>query len=173
MTSFQRYSCPAAGVVEAAPPSLGALRVGVGARGGLFLPVAGEAFWIGIHVARGSPSLDVAVLAALEDGCAVDTFSGIRPGRGRLPTRATVPPMLVLPGIRRPDGTSWWALTSAPPPDAGPACQGLVLAMWRRNRCVALARIRLVDFAEFTARTGLPPPPPLDPDAGYGGWRLP
>jgi hypothetical protein len=30
-----------------------------------------------------------------------------------------------------------------------------------------------VDPATYAAITGQPLPPPLDPAAGYGGWRLP
>lgn len=37
----------------------------------------------------------------------------------------------------------------------------------------AEATLRLVDYGEFTARTGRAAPAPLDPRAGYGGWRLP
>lgn len=37
----------------------------------------------------------------------------------------------------------------------------------------AVATLRLVDYGEFTARTGRAAPAPLDPRAGYGGWRLP
>lgn len=45
-------------------------------------------------------------------------------------------------------------------------------AFWREGRAVRV-RIRLVDSPTFAADTGLPPPPPLDPTASYGGWRLP
>ena len=33
--------------------------------------------------------------------------------------------------------------------------------------------VRLVDYAGFTAESGMAPPSPLDPDAGFQGWRLP
>ncbi len=43
---------------------------------------------------------------------------------------------------------------------------------WRVGRAVRV-RIRLVDGLTFAANTGQSPPPPIDPAARYGGWRLP
>lgn len=150
LISFQRFARPAEEPPTAAPPpSLGALPV---ARSGadFLLPVPdGEAFWIGImsSVAR---DLDAVVLEAVGAD-----------GRTRLPSERPTPELAVVGGIPLAGGR--WA-----PLDRG-SLAALELSVGGQGSAI----VRLADPASWAAATGQPPPAPLDPDGGYGGWRLP
>lgn len=164
--SFQRFALPAGGVIGRLPPSLGALPVGAAADGTLVLPVAdGEAFWIGASTDRPKARAEVFVSAHLSDG-----------------TRREAPMVVAAPaarlaGLPREDG-GFDALARTATP-AGPGCDALTVRYRIRqrgrrwsDRAEALA-VRLLDPAAFAVATGEAPPGPLDPGAGYGGWRLP
>jgi hypothetical protein len=155
--SFQRYARPQGDAAcEPPPASLGLLPLAEGVDGELLLPLAqDEAFWIG--------------LAA---------------GPGEAPMRLEL-------AVQRPDGGS----EAAPPVAVGgfgtvagwPSAQGglqaftrataslLRLAAWREgaDRPEGEATLQVVDCERFTQASGRPAPAPLDPRAGYRGWRLP
>lgn len=143
--SFQRHASPP-GLQAAArpPPSLGLLPLGRDPRGGFLLPLAeGEAFWIGLDPGEGPP-LRLEWSVALAAG-----------GREAQPARSVAGPdrILAFGGGR--------TLARALVDRLDLAVSG------------ATASLRLVDYATFTAASGQPAPAPLDPRAGYKGWRLP
>jgi hypothetical protein len=152
--SFQRYVLPPSGNVVGTPASLGALPVAQDDGGPWLLPLASsEAFWIGLGAAPGAAPGTLALRARAADGHFV--------------------------------GTAAIAITATSRLSGLPDGKGSVLAFARGGGPHGLAelrlqapgqaplRLRLVDPATFAARTGLPPPAPLDPEAGYRGWRLP
>lgn len=143
--SFQRYACPPGTRTGARPPpSLGLLPLGNDGGGGFVLPLAeGEAFWIGLD-ANGGPAVRLEWAVVLRTG-------GI-----------DIQPALWVAGPQRIAGFG----------------EGQPLARTLVDQLVlgapgASATLRLVDPVEFTAASGRPAPAPLDPRAGYGGWRLP
>lgn len=148
LISFQRFSRPVGDVVERAPRSLGALPVGRAANGFL-LPVAdNEAFWIGAMLSRDSNPCSVTILA--------DRLTG-----GRVPVaRLDRPQTAIIAGIIRPDGR---------------------FDIFSRHSISAIeatangrtARVEPVHPALYAAVTGNRAAEPLDPAAGFGGWRLP
>jgi hypothetical protein len=151
LVSFQRFA-RSTGVVAEAPRSLGALPVGAG-EGRFLLPVAvAEGFWIGAIL---SPAADLpmAELVAWQRG-------GPRRGGPRRLASLWRPQTAIIAGMIRPDGR---------------------FDIFSRESLAALdvridgetAQVMPVDPAAYAAITGQPLPPPLDPSAGYGGWRLP
>jgi hypothetical protein len=143
--SFQRYP-RAAG--QAMPSSLGALPVGVDAQGAVLVPVADdEAFWIGIEPAPGTPATGLRFVVEDAGGA------------------VTLPPLQVEGPCRI---FTWLGADHAPRPFSRGACDRIRVAAGSFE-----LSIRLVSYGEFSAATGQPPPPRLDPAAGYGGWRLP
>ncbi|MEP6587183.1 MAG: hypothetical protein ABJA84_00300 [Polaromonas sp.] len=182
MLSFQRFARPEAGVVDRAPASLGALPVGLGAAHELILPLADdECFWIGLSVTSATRPIALAVAVELRSRKILDAISGTNWDAGR-PTWVIVPDTPRIDGIRRPDGR--FEVLARETRDAA---DGLCVRI--RLRIVAAGGddksaaapdaeicevpLRLVDYATFAAETGTAPPAPLDPDAGYKGWRLP
>jgi hypothetical protein len=102
-----------------------------------------EGFWIGIL----DSATPIEIRALLHDGSArfVAKLSG---------TNA------VVPGILEPDQRyRVLARSSASALSVGASGE--------------LATVELVTPLEYSRRSGSPPPEPLDPSAGYGGWRLP
>jgi hypothetical protein len=171
--SFQRYALPESGVIEEAPASLGALPVGIARDGELLLPLAQrECFWIGLRLEAVQP-LGLAVALEREDGALIDMLSGDA-WDARAAAVAHLPGTQRIEGIRRSDG-AFDPLLRDDGEGRGP--QGARLHFWVRSiheRAAARSMVlQLVDYATFTARTGLPPPDALDPDAGYKGWLLP
>jgi hypothetical protein len=163
--TFQRFPRPASGVVAQIPSSLGALPVGVNPKGKYLLPVADdEAFWIGLGESNAGTT--VAILIELADGRLVDAISG-EPWSVAKPHTVTVPEQRWIEGIPRPDGQLNVFSRARTP--MGMACRALRFFIGS----APAAQLDLVDYATFTRRTGLPAPHPLDPDAGYKGWRLP
>lgn len=151
LISFQRYACPADGIVLEVPTSLGALPVGAGVEG-FVLPLAeAEAFWIGVMGAASANSWPLAIAGVDRTGAPLPIAS--------ITSKADA----FLPGYPRPDG-SWGALSRA-------ACSMLLIEIGRAN-AIPGATVHLVSPPQYAALTGQPEPPPLDPSAGYGGWRL-
>ena len=147
--SFQRFARPIGGRIAGVPRSLGALPLATYGDGFL-LPVGpDEAFWIGLSMPFGTvpDRLRPAALQVVARG-----HDGTVRRSGALPVAST----RVFTGFPDQDGVSVL--------DAAIAV--LVLDEG------ATARIELVGPAAFTAHTGIAAPP-LDPAAGYGGWRLP
>ena len=169
--SFQRYALPDSGVIEAAPASLGALPVGLSRDGELLLPLAPrECFWIGMRADTAHP-LELAAAMESDDG-PIDVMTG-KAWNASTAVRARVPGTPVIDGIRRADGAFDPLLRED---GAALRPRGRRLQLWvgkLGERAAAPVLIELVDYAAFSARTGLPVPEPLDPDAGYKGWLLP
>lgn len=148
LISFQRFARPPDETVDRAPPSLGALPVAK-TRTAFALPVAeAEAFWIGVEFPAGSGFKSVALEGRGPDGKAFPI------------ARIDVPQTCIVPGVTLPDGK---------------------FRSFGRDRPVELrvridehaACVTLMDTTAYVACTGMPAPAPLDPAAGYGGWRLP
>jgi hypothetical protein len=169
-------------MIARAPSSLGALPVGVDDGGRLLLPVAeDEAFWIGLGVSEPATRLDLALAIELTDGRELDAIAGTTWDKDR-PETVSVPEARRIEGIHRPDGRVA-VFARSPASVENPACIRLgVHAMFgavglegerappRHQTSVV---VKLVDYETFRTRTGLAPPSPLDPGAGYKGWRLP
>ena len=133
--------------MERAPQSLGALPVGQG-KGSFLLPLAeAEGFWIGAMLGPSEPTR--ARLAMLS-----------RDGRQSRLAELVGPQTAVIAGMVRSDGR---------------------FDVFSRDSLVAVdiavedsrARVEVVEPAVYTQVTGEAAPDPLDPAAGYGGWRLP
>jgi hypothetical protein len=151
LLSFQRYACPADGIVLELPRSLGALPVGAGAEGFLLPLSEAEAFWIGVM--GGAPANPWPLAIAGVD----------RAGETLPIARITSKADAFLPGYPRPDGR-WGALSRG-------TCFMLLIEVGRTN-AIPGATVYLVSPREYAAQTGQPAPPPLDPSAGYRGWLL-
>jgi hypothetical protein len=151
LLSFQRYACPADGIVLELPTSLGALPVGAGAEGFLLPLGEAEAFWIGVMGGAPANSWPLAITCVDRTGATLPIAS--------ITSKADA----FLPGYPRPDGR-WGALCRG-------ACSMILIEVGRTN-AIPRATVRLVSPREYAALTGQPEPPPLDPSAGYGGWRL-
>lgn len=148
---------------ERPPTSLGALPVGLGGRGDLVVPVADEeAFWIGLDFAPHMPVVHLGLTVNLHSGGAAENAV------------VAVPPARCVAGFSR-EGPALYALSRLGAPDAGGGCDSLMLSLVSpANEVPAFAVIvRLLGPRAFADETGLAPPPPLDPGAGYGGWLLP
>ena len=180
--SFQRFMRPVTDVVECTPTSLGALPVAIDSRGELTLPLADhESFWIGLTVEQAPESVLVAVAAELEGGEKVDVLSASpwRPdhlcttnlsetrricGILRTDGKLDVFSRQTLDGGRMPCVRLRFYLKGAPLVNSA---QESVDTPW------LITVLRIVSYETFEAETGLPGPNPLDPAAGYQGWRLP
>lgn len=171
VVSFQRYALPESGVIEAAPASLGALPVGLSRDRELLLPLAPrECFWIGLSADSAHP-LELAAALESDDG-AIDVMTG-KAWNASTAARARVPGTPLIDGIRRADGAFDPLLRED---GAARRPPGRRLQLWAGKpgeRAAAPVLVELVDYAAFSARTGLPEPEPLDPDAAYKGWLLP
>ena len=76
--SFQRYPCPAAGVVSALPRSWGALPVAEMGPRELAVPVPeGEAVWLGLRATAEARRWRLAVVAHLDPGGPTDAVTGL------------------------------------------------------------------------------------------------
>jgi hypothetical protein len=148
LVSFQRYAWPPGDVVDQAPSSLGALPVAWG-RSEFLLPLAhAEAFWIGSTL----PS-------RLQDGSvSLELLDGN--GRCALTARLDDRDTTIIAGVRREDGRF-------------DVFCGSSVARVRVHVGAQSVEVRLADYDSFAAETRCAPPEPLDPTAGYGGWRLP
>jgi hypothetical protein len=182
--SFQRFVRPPHGLVESAPASLGALPVAIGPAGSLLLPVAeGEAFWVGLGLTGRSLVLQLALAVEVTGGGRFDAISGA-PWDPAHPSTVEVPGRQRIEGVPRSDGhlrvfehgafgadllscdLLRFRVRPAPgtiPPHARRSGQPL----WES------VVVEVLDYETFDRRTGLAPPEPIDPNAGYAGWRLP
>jgi hypothetical protein len=185
--SFQRYPRPDGNIIIEAPPSLGALPVGMDQNGNFVLPVAdNEAFWIGLDPLAIesqiwlSVGIDVAGLGVL------DPISGEIWACGKQSVIKVLKTGWIN-GIRRPDGR-FDSFTRISADKKHYWCKELmfyILTERPENKvpvqpspssvCNSKCRfhIVMVDYETFTKRCGQKPPAPLDLEAGYRGWRLP
>ncbi len=182
--SFQRFAWPETGLVERAPPSLGALPVGLSAARELILPLAqDECFWLGLSLTSAAQPIALAVGVELRTGKVIDAISGANWRADRSST-VTVPDTSRIEGIRRLDGRLHvFARDTGHSTDL--LCARLMLRVAAasaagHDRSVADLNskpldvtVRLVDYATFAMNSGMPLPGPLNTDAGYKGWRLP
>jgi hypothetical protein len=171
--SFQRYPCPASGVVSELPRSWGALPLTPVGSQGLLVPVPdGEAVWVGLLAEPRGRAWSVRVVAHLDPHGTIDVLTGRPADPAGEPAVLSVPPRRVLEGIARDDG-DWWVLTRVAPGPPAPSCRRLeVRAEQAGGPPERRLIVDLLDPAAFSARTGAEVPP-LRPDAPYGGWRLP
>src|ERR1043166_1999084 len=148
LISFQRFVRPDDNLVDAIPPSLGALPLAY-CRGAFLLPLAEEeAFWVGVifPTSKTAKSLELTALHSDRRRTPAATLQG--------------PGTKFVDGLKRADGKS--EALGRP---------GLVELRVRLGKHTA--HIRLVDPVVYTTSTGEAAPTPLDRSAGYGGWRLP
>lgn len=149
--------------------SLGALPVGVSPSLDPVLPVAEtEAFWIGL-------SADEPVRVALQVDVigrgAIDALSG-EAWRNAGARSIDAAARAQVAGIAGPNGR-WWAFSRIATLPA-PASRSIrLLVRGDRAAVTSSVAVALTDYASFTRLTGVSAPAPLDPDAGYKGWRLP
>lgn len=179
--SFQRFQWPEGGVIERAPASLGALPAGVGRGNELILPLArDECFWIGLSVDPPLSRAALAVAVELRNGETLDAISGTTWNESKHAV-VIVPDTPRIEGIRRGDGRLHVFAR-----DTRQACETLCeRARFLVVNCSAArqgraqdgpefeVRLRPVDYSTFAAESGTAAPAPLDPEAGYKGWRLP
>jgi hypothetical protein len=179
--SFQRFLLPAGGMVSKAPSSLGALPVGMDRAGDFLLPLADdEGFWIGVEPAAKTSATTLALAARLTDGSARDALSGATWTGDTAGTTVTVDDILVIGGIPCSDGRLL-AFARAPASPGEPACHSLLFTFApsesrqpdRMGESRSRLLLRLVDYEAFCAASGCNAPSPLDPEAGYKGYRLP
>ena len=185
--SFQRYPSPADGDTwPERPRSWGALPIALRAPCVCFVPLAAnEALWIGLSPAR--QSLIVAVTIATPGSTpmqlevpptqALDRIStavGFRPitranlGPQAMLRLAAVPARQVTPFEPAPDRLR----PSHTPGRSDAKTPFLARGPWHFDRRAEL-KIEFVEPGIFTAQTGQPAPPPLDPSTVYRGWYLP
>jgi len=148
VVSFQRYLCPSDKVVADAPSSHGALPVAPAGNHYLLPLPDQEAFWVGIVLPKDWDRGKLQFVAMHADGRVLVSEQFTRPG------------MFVVPGIKRSDGQfDVFRLESVSE-----------LLLTRAGR---IARIVICDPRAFVVRTGQAPPETFDPNAVFGGWRLP
>ncbi|CAN7419968.1 hypothetical protein LJR084_002749 [Variovorax sp. LjRoot84] len=167
--SFQRFLRPTSRIASGSlPSSLGALPVGLGRQGDLIVPTAdNEAFWVGLELARAAQPITLRLSVELRSGDVLDAL-------GAAPSSAlTVPPTRHVGGFTHA-GSGLRAFARG----GGENIDGCVRLVFRAAILAVESEpfstvVRLVDYAGFTAESGMAPPSPLDPDAGFQGWRLP
>ena len=170
--SFQRCAVPAEGVHRTPVRSLGMLPVARDQAGTFCLPVADEeSFWLGLSTeqTRGSFRL----FAQMSDKHRLNVHSG-RPAVEDVDSAFHFSGFGAIYGISR-DAESWWSFrrVAAEPMRA---CEWLIFAEPKAplvEKALVQTSVLLVSYETYTQRTHQPPPAPLDPSAGYGGWRLP
>lgn len=174
--SFQRFALPDTGTFEHLPVSLGALPVGSGDQDDFVLPLAvDEAFWIGLSLTASAIPVWVGVEAELQDGRVLDALSS-QAWSAESHTVVTVPGVPRIAGFPRSDGCRDAFFRASGRTGTG-GCVCLRIYTSRKFSPVAEpplnVTLRLLDYAGFSAETGLPPPDKLDVQSGYRGWRLP
>ena len=174
--TFQRFRHPPAATLERPPASLGALPVGCNALGAWLLPLADdECFWIGMSENRALAPAMLAVRAELGDAALVDAVTG-QPWHAQHAGELALPGTLWLAGLRQAgDPPRWTVFSNNPLAPAAQRCISLTFRLRARgDHGAGLAtRLELVNYARFFSETGIPPPPPMDAEAAYKGWRLP
>jgi len=155
--SFQRYARPQGDVsCEPPPASLGLLPLAETGSNELLLPLAqDEAFWIGLALAPGTPPLRLELSVHRPDGGS-----------------EAAPPVAVA-GFGTLAG--WPSAQGGQQAFTRATVSRLQLAARREgaDRPEGEATLQLVDYERFMQASGRPAPAPLDPRAGYRGWRLP
>lgn len=176
--SFQRFPWPEEGVIERAPASLGALPVGLGSENEFILPLArDECFWIGLSVDPPLSRAALAVEAELRNGEELDAISGTTWSESGH-AFVILPDTPWVQGIRCKDG-GYYVFARDSNQSCETLCDRVRFRIERSGEQIAAAQetaevsLRLVDYKTFCAESGRPPPAPLDPGAGYKGWRLP
>jgi len=112
---------------------------------------AGEAIWLGFQAADPRRPVRIRIrVAAFPD------------------VNLTCPPDTRLAGMPRGEGVEPFGTTSEP--SQGETLERLELTAW--SPIATTVAIELVRPDRFTALTGMAAKP-IDPDAAYGGWRLP
>ena len=179
LVSFQRYQCSPDGIIAKAPSSLGVLPLGFDDHRNVFLPLGeDEAFWIGFSFAIPVQSFWLAVKALTSNGEERDAIGGgfwqeDHPQTVRLPGTQR------LDGLLRGDGCfdSFFRYTSI---NKRYFLKELHVKLYDSKTRSSFNRmpldsvhLRLEGYSSFARLTGSPPPVPLDPTAGYGGWYLP
>lgn len=150
LISFQRYLCPSSNIINAIPQSLGALPVGEGPDGYL-LPVAlNEAFWLNVLLLSKKPiffnSLKIVAISPIDQQVMIAKLE---------PPRNFSSPGILLSNRRYK-----------------PFCRKNVIRFTLHLDNFSI-RLSLTDYQYYCEFTGNPPPSPLDPNAGFGGWLLP
>ncbi len=148
LISFQRFALPRTGMVESAPPSLGALPVAL-TSACFLLPVADdEAFWIGV-IFPAATDIGTLVLESISPNGERTLAATLKPS-----------PHAIIAGIVQPNGK------------IKTFCRQSVaeFRVWIDHRST---RVCLTDYESYSLRTAESGPVPLDPSSGYGGWRLP
>jgi hypothetical protein len=158
-------------IIDEAPPSLGALAPAPVGRNKFLLPVAPEeSFWIGLS-SRDSTCFCVAILANLGGARPSDLLAGGSCDEDTA-TWLSVPPRRVVPGITTDAHFRVFTRTGANQHD-------LKMPRFLARRCDAsqisavACQLDLVDYASYSARTGLSAPDVLNREAGYKGYLLP
>jgi hypothetical protein len=170
--SFQRCAVPAEGVHRTPVRSLGMLPVGRDQEGTFCVPVAeDESFWLGVSMEkRGAP---FRLFAQMGDKHRLNVHSG-RPAAADADSAFQFSGFGAIYGIPR-DTESWWSFrrVAAEPMRA---CEWLIFAQSKIplvEKALVQTSVLLVSYETYRQRTHQPPPAPLDPSAGYGGWLLP
>jgi hypothetical protein len=174
--SFQRCVRPSDGVHYRSPSSLGALPLFACGFSEFLLPIAeDEAVWLGLSTPNAQAPVQLLVKAKTDSQGMLNAYSG-RPWQEDNASHRSFLGISTIDGIYRDDQTVWAFQRCAPTPES-PACERLSLQARqhppRQGEQVSQeAMVRFVDYAVFEGAAGYVPPP-LDRDAGYGGWLLP
>jgi len=137
------------------------------------VPVAeGEALWIGLRSVDSSGPVLLAIAAERADGSIIDVLSGATARDDEL-SSDTVPPRQRINGIARSDGG--FDAIGRDPGRGGVTCRRLAIRTRSRGAqgFDAATRVDLVDYVTFERVSGGKAPQPIDPNAGYKGYRLP
>ena len=170
--SFQRCPLPADGIHRTAIRSLGMLPVARDQEETLCVPVAeDETFWLGVSMEKTGGSFRL--FAQMRDKHRLNVQSG-RPAAADADSAFHFSGFSAIYGIPR-DAESWWSFrrVAAEPMRA---CEWLIfceLGSSPIEKALVQVSVLLVSYEIYAQRTHQPPPAPLDPSAGYGGWLLP
>ena len=127
--------------------------------------------WLGVSTKMSGGSFRL--FAQMRDKVRLNVQSG-RPAAEDIDSAFHVSGFRPIYSIPR-DAESWWSFrrVAAEPTHA---CEWLIFAEPKSpqiEKALMQASVPLVSYETYTERTRRPPPPPLDPSAGYGGWLLP
>ena len=170
--SFQRCAIPAEGIHRTPVRSLGMLPVARDQEGTFCVPIAeNEAFWLGVSMEKtGGP---FRLFAQMRNKHRLNVYSG-RPAAADEDSAFDFSGFGAIYGILR-DAESWWSFRRVAE-EPMRACEWLIFAEPTSppvEKALMEASVLLVSYETYTQRTHQPPPAPLDPSAGYGGWLLP
>ena len=170
--SFQRCAVPADGIHRTPVRSLGMLPVARDQKGTFCVPVAeDETFWLGASMEKTGGSFRL--FAQMGDKHRLNVQSG-RPAAADADSAFHFSGFGAIYGIPR-DAESWWSFRRVAE-EPMRACEWLIFAEPKgafSEKALVQTSVLLVSYEAYTQRTHQPPPAPLDPKAGYGGWLLP